>query len=88
VLLAEKLASVLQEDGPDALVELLEQLGTQVDQAAVLANMWRARTPGAAAVLEAAGKAHPDPRAAKAARKAAFKLRSPRSREASGCLTF
>ena len=61
VLLAEKLASVLKESGPDALVELLEQVGRQVDQAAVLARMWRAKTPGAAAVLEAAGKAHPAP---------------------------
>jgi hypothetical protein len=87
VLLAEKLASVLHEGGPDVLVELLEQMGRQVDQATVLASMWRANTPGAAAVLEAAGKAHPDPKVAKAARKAAFKLRSAKPSEASRCFS-
>jgi Plasmid pRiA4b ORF-3-like protein len=61
--------------GADAAT--LEELGPPAEQATVLADLWRARTPGAAAVLEAAGKAHPDPPVAKAARKAAFKLSSP-----------
>ena len=60
-LMAETLASVLRDAGPDGLVEQLEQLGPPAEQATVLADLWRARTPGAAAVLEAAGKAHPDP---------------------------
>ena len=77
VLMAETLASVLQDAGPAGLVEHLEQLGPPAEQATVLADLWRARTPGAAAVLEVAGKAHPDPQVAKAARKAAFKLGSP-----------
>ncbi len=85
VLLAETLASVLQDAGPAGLVEHLEQLGPPAEQATVLADLWRARTPGAAAVLEAAGKAHPDPQVAKAARKAAFKLGSPGPGEASCC---
>jgi hypothetical protein len=76
VLMAETLASVLRDGGPDGLSEHLEQLGPPAEQATVLADLWRARTPGAAAVLEAAGKAHPDPQVAKAARKAAFKLGS------------
>jgi hypothetical protein len=76
VLMAETLASVLRDAGPDGLVEQLEQLGPPAEQATVLADLWRARTPGAAAVLEAAGKAHPNPQVAKAARKAAFKLGS------------
>jgi hypothetical protein len=76
LLMAETLALVLQGAGPAGLVEHLEQLGPRAEQATVLDDLWRARTPGAAAVLEAAGKAHPDPQVAKAARKAAFKLRS------------
>jgi hypothetical protein len=76
VLLAETLASVLHAAGPDGLLEELKRLGSPAEQATVLADLWRARTPGAAAVLEAAGKAHPSAQVAKAARKAAFKLRS------------
>ena len=79
VLMAETLASVLQDAGPAGLVEHLQQLGSPAEQATVLADLWRARNPGAAAVLQAAGKAHPDPQVAKAARKAAFKLGSPGS---------
>ena len=74
LLMAETLASVLQDTGPAGLVDHLERLGPPAEQATVLADLWRARTPGAAAVLEAAGKVHPDPQVAKAARKAAFKL--------------
>jgi hypothetical protein len=76
VLMAETLASVLRDAGPAGLVEHLERLGPPAEQATVLADLWRARTPGAAAVLEAAGKAHPNPQVAKAARTAAFKLGS------------
>jgi Plasmid pRiA4b ORF-3-like protein len=76
LLMAETLASILDDGGPAGLVEHLGQLGPPAEQATVLADLWRARTPRAAAVLEAAGKAHPDPQVAKAARKAAFKLRS------------
>jgi hypothetical protein len=73
---AETLASVLSDAGPTGLVEHLEQLGSPAEQATVLADLWRARPPDAAAVLEAAGRAHPNPQVAKAARKAAFKLGS------------
>jgi hypothetical protein len=76
VLMAETLASVLLDAGPAGLIEHLEQLGPPAEQATVLADLWRARTPGAAAALEAAGKAHPNSQVAKAARKAAFKLGS------------
>jgi hypothetical protein len=75
-LMAETLASVLRDAGPAGLIEHLEQLGPPAEQTTVLADLWRARTPGAVAVLEAAGKAHPNPQVAKAARKAAFKLGS------------
>jgi Plasmid pRiA4b ORF-3-like protein len=78
LLMAETLATILDTDGPAGLVEHLEQLGPPDEQAAVLDSLWRARTPRAAAVLEATGKAHPNARVAKAARKAAFKLRSSR----------
>jgi hypothetical protein len=80
LLMAETLASILDSAGPAGLVEHLEQFGPPGEQAALLGDLWRARTPRAAAVLEAAGKAHPDTKVAKAARKAAFKLRSPTDR--------
>jgi len=76
MLMAETLAAILDTDGPAGLVEHLQQFGPPDEQAAVLGDLWRARTPRAAAVLEATGKAHPDTKVAKAARKAAFKLRS------------
>jgi hypothetical protein len=76
VSMAETLASVLRDAGPAGLVEHLQRLAPPAEQVTVLADLWRARTPGAAAVLEAAGKAHPNPQVAKAARKAAFKLGS------------
>jgi hypothetical protein len=76
LLMAETLASILDSDGPAGLVEHLAQLGPPDEQAAMLSDLWRAQTPRAAAVLEATGKAHPDSKVAKAARKAAFKLRS------------
>jgi hypothetical protein len=46
VLTAETLASVLRDAGPAGLVGHLEQLGPPDEQAAVLADLWRARTPG------------------------------------------
>jgi hypothetical protein len=76
LLMTETLATILDTDGPAGLVEHLEQLGPPAEQAAVLDDLWRARTPHVAAVLEATGKAHPNAKVAKAARKAAFKLRS------------
>jgi hypothetical protein len=76
VLMAETLASILDSDGPAGLVKHLEQFGPPDEQAAMLDNLWRARTPHATAVLEAVGNAHPDSKVAKAARKAAFKQRS------------
>jgi Plasmid pRiA4b ORF-3-like protein len=76
LLMAETLGTILDADGPAGLVEHLERLGPPAEQASVLAELWRAGTPRVAAVLEAAGKAHPDAKVAKAARKAAFKLRS------------
>jgi hypothetical protein len=76
LLMAETLASILGSDGPAGLVMHLEQFGPPGEQAAMLGDLWRARTPHAAVVLEAVGKAHPDSKVAKAARKAAFKQRS------------
>jgi len=76
LLMTETLASILDTDGPAGLVEHLEQLGPPGEQAVVLGDLWRAQTPRAFAVLEAVGKAHPSASVAKAARKAAFKLRS------------
>jgi hypothetical protein len=76
LLMAETLATILDIDGPASLVEHLEELGPPGEQVAMLEDLWRVPSPRIESVLEAIGKAHPTPKVAKAARKAAFKLRS------------
>lgn len=76
LLIAETLATILDIDGPASLVEHLEELGPPGEQIAMLEDLWRAPSPHIESVLETIGKAHPTPKVAKAARKAAFKLRS------------
>lgn len=76
LLMAETLATILDIDGPASLVEHMEELGPPGEQIAMLEDLWRAPSPRMESVLETIGKAHPTPKVAKAARKAAFKLRS------------
>jgi Plasmid pRiA4b ORF-3-like protein len=76
LLMAETLATILDVDGPAALVEHMEELGPPGEQIAMLESLWRASSPHIDGVLETIGKAHPTAKVAKAARKAAFKLRS------------
>jgi hypothetical protein len=74
--MAETLATILDIDGPAALVQHMEELGPPGEQIAMLESLWRAPSPHIDGVLETIGKAHPTAKVAKAARKAAFKLRS------------
>jgi hypothetical protein len=76
LLMAESLGSILDQDGPDGLLEYLGQLGPPTEQADVLGDLWRAATPRAAELLGVVAKAHASAQVAKAARKAAFKLRT------------
>jgi len=47
------------------------------DQAEIVAGLWRVSHPGVTDLLTALSEHHPDPAVARAARKAAFKARSP-----------
>jgi hypothetical protein len=75
-LMASTLIMFLEADGPSALIESLEGLGPAEEQIAMLADLWRVPDPRVGDVLDMAGKAHPDPKVAKAARKTALKFRS------------
>src|SRR6266508_4646159 len=75
-MLVETCAAVAAQDGPSAVVQMLSDLGPADEQAAIIGSLWRVDSPHAATVLQAVADAHPDKQVAKAARKAAFKLRS------------
>jgi hypothetical protein len=74
-MLVETCAAVAAQDGPSAVVEMLSDLGPADEQAAIVGSLWRVDSPHVATVLQALADAHPDKQVAKAARKAAFKLR-------------
>ncbi len=76
LLMVETLVMFLDADGPASLVEHLEDYGPPDEQIALLEGLWRAPNPRVGEILDAIGKAHPVPKVAKSARKAAFKLRS------------
>jgi hypothetical protein len=69
--LAAQLAS---GDDPELLAELVRDLVARHD--GFFDQAWRVDHPATAEVLEAMGRLHPDRKAAKEARKAAFKARS------------
>jgi hypothetical protein len=75
-MLVETCAAVAAQDGPNAVVQMLSDLGPADEQAAIVGSLWRVESPHVATVLQAVAGAHPDKQVAKAARKAAFKLRS------------
>jgi hypothetical protein len=75
-MLVETCAAVAAQAGPSAVVQMLSDLGPADEQAAIVGNLWRVGSPHAATVLQAVADAHPDKQVAKAARKAAFKLRT------------
>jgi hypothetical protein len=79
-LLVDLGAGLLEEADPgDVVIELLPDLppGAQAD---LVAGLWRVDHPAVTDLLTALSDHHPDPEVARAARKAAFKARSPVSR--------
>jgi hypothetical protein len=76
-LLVDLGAGLLEEAAPqDVVAELLPNLPAE-DQAEIVARLWQVNHPGLTGLLTALSDHHPDPGVARAARKAAFKARSP-----------
>jgi hypothetical protein len=76
-LLVDLGAGLLEEAAAtDVVAELLPDLPPE-DQAAIVARLWEVSHPGVTSFLTALSDHHPVPAVARAARKAAFKARSP-----------
>jgi hypothetical protein len=76
-LLVDLGAGLLEEaNAPDVVAELLPDL-PPADQAEIVAKLWEVSHPGVTSFLTALSDHHPEPAVARAARKAAFKARSP-----------
>jgi hypothetical protein len=76
-LLVDLGAGLLEEADPrDVVAELLPEV-TPAAQAEIVAGLWQVRHPGVIDLLTTLSEHHPDPGVARAARKAAFKARSP-----------
>jgi hypothetical protein len=76
-LLVDLGAGLLEEADPrDVVAELLPDV-TPEAQAKLVAGLWEVSHPGVTDLLTALSDHHPDPAVARAARKAAFKARSP-----------
>ena len=76
-LLVDLGAGLLEEADPqDVVAELLPDVPPDA-QAELVAGLWRVSHPGVTDLLTALSDHHPDPSVARAARKAAFKARSP-----------
>jgi hypothetical protein len=76
-LLVDLGAGLLEEADPrDVVAELLPELPPDA-QAEIVAGLWRVQHPAVTHLLTALSDHHPDPSVARAARKAAFKARSP-----------
>jgi hypothetical protein len=76
-LLVDLGAGLLEEADPvDVVSELLPEVPAAA-QAEIVARLWRVEHPGVIDLLTALSEHHPDAGVARAARKAAFKARSP-----------
>jgi hypothetical protein len=76
-LLVDLGSGLLEEADPrDVVAELLPEVPAKA-QAEIVAGLWRVSHPGVTDLLTALSEHHPDPAVARAARKAAFKARSP-----------
>ena len=76
-LLVDLGAGLLEEADPrDVVAELLPEVPART-QAEIVASLWQVSHPAVKDLLTALGEYHPDPAVARAARKAAFKARSP-----------
>ena len=78
-LLVDLGAGLLEEADPrDVVAELLPEVPARA-QAEIVAGLWQVDHPGVIGLLTALSEHHPDASVARAARKAAFKARSPDS---------
>ena len=85
-LLVDLGAGLLEEAEPaDVVAELLPDVPAEA-QAEIVAGLWRVSHPGVTDLLTALSEHHPDPAVARAARKAAFKARSPSPGTAAGSI--
>jgi hypothetical protein len=76
-LLVDLGAGLLEEADPrDVVAELLPEVPPEA-QAEIVAGLWQVAHPGVIDLLTTLSEHHPDPGVARAARKAAFKARSP-----------
>jgi hypothetical protein len=76
-LLVDLGAGLLEEADPrDVVAELLPEVSPEA-QAEIVAGLWQVSHPGVIDLLTTLSEHHPDPGVARAARKAAFKARSP-----------
>jgi hypothetical protein len=76
-LLVDLGAGLLEEADPrDVVAELLPEVAPEA-QAEIVAALWQVKHPGVIDLLTTLSEHHPDPGVARAARKAAFKARSP-----------
>jgi len=76
-LLVDLGAGLLEEADPrDVVAELLPDVPPEA-QAEIVAGLWQVDHPGVIDLLTTLSEHHPDPAVARAARKAAFKARSP-----------
>jgi len=76
-LLVDLGAGLLEEADPrDVVAELLPDVAPDA-QAEIVAGLWQVRHPAVIELLTTLSEHHPDPGVARAARKAAFKARSP-----------
>ena len=76
-LLVDLGSGLLEEANPaDVVAELLPSLPPE-DQVEIVSGLWQVSHPGVTDLLTALSDHHPDPSVARAARKAAFKARSP-----------
>jgi len=83
-LLVDLGAGLLEEADPrDVVAELLPDV-TPEAQAELVAGLWEVSHPGVTDLLTALSDHHPDPSVARAARKAAFKARSPVAGQGAG----
>jgi hypothetical protein len=83
-LLVDLGAGLLEEADPqDVVAELLPDVPPEA-QAELVAGLWQVSHPGVTDLLTALSEHHPDPAVARAARKAAFKARSPSSAAPAG----
>ncbi|MBO0818347.1 MAG: hypothetical protein J2P30_24705, partial [Actinobacteria bacterium] len=80
-LLVDLGAGLLEEADPqDVVAELLPDVPPEA-QAELVAGLWQVSHPGVTDLLTALSEHHPDKAVARAARKAAFKARSPSAAE-------